>query len=289
MYFWRVAREGGLAPAGKMLRLSPQTLSGQVRAFEEVVGQKLFVRKGRRLVLTDVGRVAYQYADEIFSLGQELSDVFERGVLDRPQRLDVGLVEALPKMVAQRILEPLARGDSPVVLSCREGTLDDLAGRLASHTLDVVLADEPLPAGATVRAFNHLLGETGVTFFASPDLDLPQQRFPNVLDGAPFLLPFPGSPLRRQLDAFFVRKRVAPRVVGEIEDSALLKAFGRGGLGVFCAPTIVAREISEMYKVHPVGATDEIMDRFYAISVERRVKHPAVAAMLEASRAHIFG
>lgn len=288
MYFWRIAREGGLAPAGKILRLSPQTLSGQVRAFEEIVGQKLFVRRGRKLELTDVGRIAYQYADEIFALGQELSDVLERGVLERPQRLDVGLVEALPKMVARRLLEPLTRGDQPVLVSCREGTLSDLAAMLASHTLDVVLADQPLPGGTSVRAFNHLLGATGVTFFASPDLELQRGRFPDLLDNARFLLPFPGSPLRRQLDVFFARKRITPRVVGEIEDSALLKAFGRAAQGVFCAPSIAAHEVSEMYNVHPLGSTDEVVESFYAISVERRVKNPAVAAMVETSKVSIF-
>ncbi len=288
MYFWRVAREGGLAPAGKLLRLSPQTLSGQIHAFEDVVGHKLFERRGRRLELTDVGRIAFQYADEVFALGQELSDVFERGVLDRPQRLDVGLVDGFPKMVASRILGPLTRGQRPVVVSCKEGTLADLAPRLASHTLDVVLADEPLSAGASIRAFNHLLGETGVTFFAAPDVPLKRLRFPDSLDGARFLLPFAGSPLRRQLEVFFAKNGITPHVVGEIEDSGLLKAFGRSALGVFCAPSLVAQEISQMYRVRELGSTDEVVERFYAISVERRVKHAAVNAMLEMSRAQIF-
>ena len=283
MYFWRIAREGGLVPAGKILRLSPQTLSGQVRAFEEVVGQKLFVRRGRRLALTDAGRIAFQYADDIFSLGAELEDILHRGALHRPQRLEVGLVEALPKMFAQALLEPLTKSDPPVVVACREGTLTDLSAKLAAHTIDVVLADEPLPHGASIRAFNHLLGETSVTFFASPALELPSTRFPAVLDGVPFLMPFAGSPLRRQLDAYFARHHVTPHIVAEIEDSALVKNFGRMALGVFCAPSIVATAISTMFDVRPIGATDEIVERFYAISAERRVKHPSIAFMLETS------
>lgn len=274
--------------ASKILRLSPQTLSGQIHAFEEVVGHKLFVRRGRRLTLTEVGRIAYGYADDIFSLGEELSGVLERGVLERPQRLEVGLVEALPKIIVRRMLEPFSKAEPPVVVACREGTIDNLAARLASHELDVVLADEPLPPGAAVRAFNHLLGETGVTFFCAEELGLQRQRFPSSLDGAPFLLPFPGAPLRRHLDGWFVRHGITPRIVAEIEDSALLKVYGRAGEGVFCAPTVVAREISEMYDVRPIGSTDEVTERFYAISIERRVKNPAVARIVETARAGVF-
>ena len=291
LYFWRVARDGGLAPAGKLLRLSPQTLSGQIRALEDAMGHKLFEKRGRKLTLTDAGRVAYEYAEDIFSLGQELTDVLERGTLDRPRHLEVGLVDGIPKMVSTRMLSALTAGEQPIVLRCREGPLQELVAALGSHTLDVVLADEPLPSSSGVRAFSHLLGETGVTFFVSPRLALPRDhaRFPANLDGARFLLPFPHSPLRRQIDAFFARRRITPVIVAEVEDNGLLKAFGHAGQGVFCGTTNVAHEIREMYGVRALGSTEEIMERFYAISGERRVKHAGVVALLDAARRQIFG
>jgi len=288
MYFWSVAREGGLAPASKTLRLSPQTLSGQIRAFEKTIGRRLFTKSGRRLALTEVGRVAYRYADEIFSLGHELGDILERGEATEAPRLDVGLVEVLPKMVVERLLEPALSLDPPVRLACREGTLETLSGALATHTLDVVLADEPLPPGSLVRAFSHLLGECGVTFCAHPDLAAKHRKFPAGLDRAPVLVPPLGTTIRRQLDVFFDRHRLAPRIVGEFEDSALLKAFGAAGRGIFCVPTIVAREVGAMYGVRPLGATEEIVERFYAITVERKIKNEAVAAISTNARDRLF-
>lgn len=288
LYFWSVAREGGLAGAAKTLRLSPQTLSGQIRTFEEQTGRKLFTKSGRRLVLTDAGRVAFRYADEIFSLGHELADVLDRGASLEQARLDVGLVEVLPKMVVERLLEPALSMKPPVRLVCREGNLETLVSELAAHTLDVVLADRPLPAGGPVRAFSHRLGECGVTFFAAPELALRTRSFPRALDGAPFLVPPSGAGIRRQLDAFFARHRVSPRIIGELEDSALLKAFGAAGHGVFCVPSTVARAVAKMYGVEPIGTTEEIVESFYAISVERRIKNPAVAVISEAARARLF-
>jgi len=288
MYFWAVAREGGLGPAAKVLRLSPQTLSGQIHAFERSVGHELFTKSGRRLTLTEMGRVAFRYADEIFSLGHELGDVLDRGAVSEAQRLNVGLVEVLPKMAVRRILEPALALVPPVHLVCREGSLEALMAALALHTLDVVFADEALPSGGPVRAFSHLLGESGVTFFAARGLADKDRRFPRSLDGAPVLLPPSGSALRRQLDAFFTRHRLAPRIVAELEDSALLKAFGAEGHGIFCVPTAVAREVEAMYDVRPLGTTDEIVERFYAISIEKKIKHPAVAAISSAARDRLF-
>jgi LysR family transcriptional regulator, transcriptional activator of nhaA len=289
LYFWSVAREGGLARAAKTLRLSPQTLSGQIHTFEDQLGKKLFRKSGRRLVLTDVGRVAFRYADEIFSLGYELGDVLDRGVLlEESARLAVGLVEVLPKMVVERLLEPALSMKPPVRLVCREGHLDALVSELAKHTLDVVLSDGPLPPGGSVRAFSHLLGECGVTFFAAPSLAARHKSFPRGLDGAPFLAPPHGAGIRRQLDAFFGRSRVSPRIIAEFEDSALLKAFGAAGHGIFCVPSIVATQVAEMYGVKAIGTTDEIVERFYAISVERRIKNEAVAVISEAARARLF-
>ena len=288
LYFWSVAREGGLAGAAKSLRLSPQTLSGQIRAFEDQVGRKLFAKSGRRLVLTDVGRVAFRYADEIFSLGHELGDLFERGQPVETARLDVGLVEVLPKMVVERLLEPALALAPPVRLVCREGQLESLVGELASHTLDVVLADRVLPPGGPVRAFSHLLGESGVTFFAAPKLASRHRSFPRQLDGAPFLVPPSGAGIRRQLDAFFTRHHVSPRIACELEDSALLKAFGAAGHGIFVVPSIVAQEVAKMYGVHAIGKTDEIIESFFAITVERRMKNPALLAISAAARARLF-
>lgn len=288
LYFWSVAREGGLAGAAKTLRLSPQTLSGQIRSFESNVGKKLFTKSGRRLVLTDVGRVVFRYADEIFSLGNELGQVLERGELLETARFHVGLVEVLPKMVVERLLEPALTMSPPVRLVCREGNLETLVSELADHTLDVVLSDRALPPGGSVRAFSHLLGECGVTFFAAPELASRHKSFPRSLDGAPFLMPPSGAGPRRQLEAFFTRHRVAPRVAGELEDSALLKAFGAAGHGIFCVASTVAREVAAMYAVKAIGTTDEIVERFYAISVERRIKNEALATISEAARGRLF-
>lgn len=288
LYFWSVAREGGLAGAARALRLSPQTLSGQIRAFEDQMGQKLFTKSGRRLVLTERGRVAFRYADEIFSLGHELGDLLERGPVPETARLDIGLVEVLPKMVVTRLLEPAFSMTPPVHLVCREGHLGALVSELAAHTLDVVLADRPLPPGGSVRAFSHLLGECGVTFFASPELAARHRDFPRDLDGAPFLAPPSGAGIRQQLEAFFTRHRVAPRIVGEVEDSALLKALGAAGRGIFCAPTTVAREVAVMYSLTPIGETREIVERFYAITVERRIKNEVVGAISDVARTRLF-
>ncbi|MBX3192458.1 MAG: transcriptional activator NhaR [Labilithrix sp.] len=289
LYFWCVAREGGLAPASKALRLTPQTLSGQIRAFESSLGKRLFTKSGRKLVLTDAGRVAFRYADEIFALGQELGAALERGTAAAEAvRLDVGLVEALPKMIVERLLEPVLSLTPPVRLSCREGKLQELVGALGAHTLDVVLGDEPLAPGGAVRAFTHLLGECGVTFFASAELASRHRKFPGALDGAPLLVPAPGTALRRQLDAFFERHRVAPHIVGEFEDSALLKAFGAAGHGIFCVPSTVAREVGAMYDVRAIASTDEVVERFYAFSVERKIKNPAVATISQAARGKLF-
>lgn len=288
LYFWSVAREGGLAGAARTLRLSPQTLSGQIRAFEAQLGRKLFTKMGRRLVLTEMGRVAFRYADEIFSLGNELGDLLERGQVIETARLDVGLVEVLPKMVVARLLEPALAMQPAVRIVCREGNLQTLVKELGAHTLDVVLADGPLPPGGAVRAFSHLLGECGVTFFAAPQLASRHRSFPRALDGAPFLVPPSGAGIRQQLEAFFARHRVTPRIIAELEDSALLKAFGAAGHGIFCVPATVAQEVAEMYAVKAIGTTDEIVERFYAISVERRIKNEAVALISEMARARLF-
>ncbi|HEX6275486.1 MAG TPA: transcriptional activator NhaR [Polyangiaceae bacterium] len=289
LYFWLVAREGGLVAAGKMLRLSHPTLSAQIHALEDNLGEKLFTKAGRKLALTEMGRVVFRYADEIFTLGREMVDAVKDRSTGQPLRLDVGIVDVVPKVVVRRLLAPALSLPEPVRLVCYEGSYEKLLADLALHSLDVVIADSPVPTGSSVRAFNHLLGETGVSFFAVKPLAKSLKRsFPSSLDGAPMLLPLENSTLRRALNQWFQRNGVAPRVVAEFEDSALLKVFGGDGIGVFTAPTAVEREVCRQYDVSVLGRARDVKERFYAVSVERRLKHPAVVAISDAARQKLF-
>lgn len=290
LYFYTVAREGSVTRAAQVLRLAQPTLSGQIRRLEEVLDEKLFVRQGRHLALTDVGRVVYRYADEIFSLGRELMDTLRGRPSHRPARLLVGIADVVPKLVAHRLLETALRLEEPVQLVLREGKTDDLLGSLATQAFDLVITDSPLGPHLKVRAFNHLLGSCGIGFFATPGLaGRHRGRFPQCLDGAPMLLPTDNTALRRSLEQWFERIGVRPRLVAEIEDSALLKVFGQHGEGLFPAPAVLAAEIRRQYGVRVIGRTDEVREHFYAISIERRIKHPAVAAITERAREEIFG
>jgi LysR family transcriptional activator of nhaA len=289
LYFWVVAREGGLVAAGKVLRLSHPTLSAQIHRLEDQLGEKLFARAGRKLALTEMGRVVYRYADEIFSLGRELVDTVKGRSTGQPLRLNVGIVDALPKLVVRRLLQPALALREPVRLVCYEAPFEKLLADLSMHTLDVVIADSPVPAGAAVRAFSHQLGETGVAFFARDELARSLRRtFPRALDGAPMLLPLESSTLRRALNQWFLRHDLKPRVVAEFEDSALLKVFGADGLGVFPAPMVVEAQVRAQYGVEVVGRVPEVRERFFAISVERKLKNPAVVAICEAAREELF-
>jgi len=288
-YFWTVARQGGLVPAAKVLRLSHPTLSVQIRSLEEQLGEALFEKQGRKLGLTEMGRVVFRYADEIFALGHEMVETVQRGSVVHPQRLHVGIVDALPKLVVRRLLEAAVRMPAPVRLVCREDTHDRLLAELALHSLDVVISDEPVASGGPVRAFNHLLGETTATLFGAKALAKSYRKgFPDSLTGAPFLLPLEGSALRRSLNQWFDKKHIEPRVVAEFEDGALMKVFGTDGLGLFAAPTVVAREICVQYDVEVVGEVEGVRERFYAISAGRRLEHPAVVAISERARHHLF-
>jgi LysR family transcriptional regulator, transcriptional activator of nhaA len=290
LYFWHVAREGGLVQAGKVLRLSHPTLSAQIHALEDQLGEKLFVKSGRRLVLTEVGRIAFRYADEIFSLGREMVDtVQERGAAEAV-RLDVGVVDAVPKLVVRRLLAPALELSQPVRIVCHEGTYDKLLADLSLHTLDIVFADAPVPRGSSVRAFNHLLGQCGVGIFGAESL-AQQHRpdFPSSLDGAPMLLPLENSPLRRALNQWFEAHHIKPRIVAEFEDNALLTVFGADGVGLFAAPLAVETEIKRQHRVRAVGKVSGVTERFYAVSGERKLKNPAVVALTEAARLRVFG
>lgn len=289
LYFWHVAREGGLVQAGKVLRLSHPTLSAQIHALEARLGQALFVKVGRRLVLTDVGRVVFRYADEIFSLGREMVDTVQERAAGRPVRLDVGVVDAVPKLVVRRLLDPALVLSQPVRIVCHEGSYEKLLADLSLHALDIVFADAPVPRGSSVRAFNHPLGECGVGLFAADKLARAHREgFPRSLDGAPMLLPFSNSPLRRALDQWFEANAIKPNIVAEFEDNALLTVFGADGVGLFPAPLAVEAEIKRQHRVRAVGRVPGVRERFYAVSGERKLKNPAVVALTEAARVHLL-
>jgi len=289
LYFYTVAREGSVTRASEVLRLAQPTLSGQIRKLEESLDEKLFVRQGRNLVLTDVGRVVYGYADEIFGLGREMMDALRGRPSGRPARLVVGVADVVPKLVSHHVLETALSLEEPVQLVCREGKTDDLLAELAVQGFDLVITDAPLAPHVKVRAFNHLLGQCDVSFFGTPELASKLRRgFPRSLDGVPMLLPTENTSLRRSLDQWFDRLDIRPTVVAEIEDTALLKVFGQHGSGVFPAPSVVAGEIRGQYGVRVVGTTTDVVERFYAITVERRIKHPAVAAITEGARDRVF-
>jgi LysR family transcriptional activator of nhaA len=290
LYFWLVAREGGLGPASNQLRLAQSTVSAQVRALEEALGEKLFTRSGRRLVMTERGNVVYRYAEEIFSLGRELQDTLRGRPVGRPIRLTVGLADVVPKRVAHRLLEPALHLAQPIHLVCREDKPERLLAELALHEVDVVIADAPAPPTVRVKVFNHPLGECGIVFFAAPGLAAERRRrFPRSLDGAPLLLPTENTSLRRSLDQWFDSQGIRPMIAAEFDDSALLKVFGQAGAGIFPVPSVIADEVRRTYRVRAVGAVDEVRERYFAISAERRLKHPAVVAISEEARERLFG
>lgn len=287
--FWAVAREGNLTRASAKLHLTPQTVSTQIRDFEAALGEKLFQRAGRRMVLTDVGQVALKYANEIFSTGHEFLETLRGQPTGRPLKLVVGVADVVPKLVAHRLIEPAFHLAERVRIVCREGAPESLLAELAVHGLDVVLSDGPIPPSVSVHAYNHLLGKCGVSFMASAKLASGLRKgFPESLDGAPVLLQSENAALRRDLDAWLSARGIQPVIVGEFEDSALLKVFGQAGRGFFTVPTVIEDEVARQYEVERIGATDDFGERFYAISAERRVRHPAVAAICEAARSELF-
>ena len=289
LYFWMVAREGTMARACERLLLAQSTLSAQIATLEDALGEKLFERAGRKLRLTEMGRTVFGYADEIFSLGRELVESVKGRPTGRPLRLVVGVADGVPKLVAYHLLKPALRLSEPVRLIVHEQSTAQLLAALAVQELDVVLADTPAPSGVRVRAFNHLLGECGVTLFAAPKLATKYRRgFPRALDGAPFLLAGQASTLRSALEQWFDKQRIHPRVVAEFDDSTLIKVFGQEGSGVFAAPSAIETSVCRQYGVAVVGRLEEVRERFYAISIERRLKHPAIIAITESARSELF-
>ena len=288
-YFWAVASNRSIARASEILHLTPQTISGQLRDLETQIGAKLFQKVGRNLALTDTGRLVFSYADEIFRLSNELQDVVSGRTTSSRVTLNVGIAMVVPKLLAYRVLAPALGLEEPIRLICNEAPIVDLLADLSVHKLDLVLADSPVSPALNIRAYNHPLGESGISFFAKKsEAHLYRSNFPESLEGVPMLMPTTTSALRRSLDLWFERIEIRPLVVAEFEDRALMKAFGEAAAGIFTSPTAVEEDVLDKYAVSVIGRTDEVKERFYAISAERRIKHPAISAITESARLDLF-
>lgn len=289
LYFWTVVREGSISKASQKLRISSPAISAQLRSLEENFGEKLLRRSGRNLVMTEMGRTVFSYAEDIFALGRELIDTVRNRPTGRPMRVDIGVVDVLPKLIAQWLIEPALHLRERVRVVCREATSDQLIARLATLELDVVLSDSPINPNLKIHAFNHLLGESAVTFVAVPRLAAKcKGRFPRSLDRMPMLLPTDNTDLRRSLDQWFETRNIRPDIVGEFEDYALLRAFGQAGSGIFPVPSVFEKQLKQQDSLRRVGRTDEVHSRFFAISAERKLMHPAVVAICDTARRELF-
>ncbi|HYD96293.1 MAG TPA: transcriptional activator NhaR [Noviherbaspirillum sp.] len=288
-YFWVVAKEGSVTRAAERLDVAVQTISAQLALLEQSVGKALLAPQGRRLVLTEAGRVALSYADQIFLLGEQLQDVLAEPDVGQTMRLTVGLSDSLPKLTASRLLGAALTLPQKVKLVCHEDDFESLLGELSVHKLDVVLTDRAVPSGTTLRVFSHLLGESELMLYGVPELaERYRRNFPASLKGAPLLLPTRNHAIRGRLDHWFETHELRPDVVGEFDDSALLNTFGRIGLGMFPAPSVLANDVQEQFGAVPVGEIAEVREQVYAISNERKIKHPAVEAILTASHDSVF-
>lgn len=288
-YFWAVASNGSIARAADILHLTPQTISGQLRELEEQLDVKLFEKSGRSLELTDAGRMVFSYADEMFRLGNELQDVLQGRIPGSALTLNVGVAMVVPKLLAYRLLEPVLAMEDPVRLVCHEAPLSELLADLSVHKLDLVIADCPLSPTLNVRAYNHPLGESGISFFAARSVARKfQKNFPLSLDNAPMLMPTSSSALRRMLEHWFDAQEIEPVIVAEFDDRALMKAFGEANAGIFTSPTAVEDDVVGKYGVSVIGRTRDISESFYAISAERRIKHPAVSVITDTARNELF-
>jgi LysR family transcriptional activator of nhaA len=288
-YFWHVVTEGSITAACEKLHLAQPTISGQLAVFEQAIGEKLFYKQGRKLRLTDTGRIVFHYAEEIFALGRDLGNTLKGLPTGRALRLSIGITDALPKLVVYRLMQPVFQLPEPVQIYCYEDKVERLLSDITLQRIDLVLSDTPLTSSSNVNIFNHLLGESAVTVFATAELAaIYRPNFPRSLSGAPFLLPTNNTALRRSLDHWFDNENIRPNIQAEIEDSALIKTFGKGGMGLFVAPTIVEAEIKRQYMVETVGSVESVKERFYAITVRRKLKHPAVTTILDNARDNLF-
>lgn len=290
-YFWAAAKAGGIVRAGQQLHISPQTLSGQIKLLEDRLGCALFRKSGRGLELTDDGRVALGFAEQIFALGAELEAVIgQRSGATQALDFRVGIADSVPKAMAYRLLEPALAMPEQVHLICHEGKFPELLGQLSVHRLDLVIADEAMGRQVSVKAYNHLLGSTAMSFFASAKLRRRLRgEFPQCLHGAPMLLQSANSVMRLRFDVWLARHQLRPVTIGEFDDAALTKAFGAEGRGVFMAPAVLEAETAAQYGVQVLGRSDELIEEFYAVSVERRISHPCVVAITQAARTQLFG
>ncbi|GAB5405846.1 MAG: transcriptional activator NhaR [Aureliella sp.] len=290
LYFWMIAKEGSITAAAEKLHLAQPTLSAQIQKLEKAMDVKLFERAGRGLVLTEVGQTVFRYADEIFTLGRELTDTLKGRTPQDALRLVVGVPDVVPKLIVYRLLKPALQLEDRVRIVCYEGKQADLLGELAMHRLDLVLADAPVAPQLNVRAFNHQLGQCPVSVLGTPELaEKYRDKFPSSLDGAPMLLPTLNTSMRRSLDQWFDKLDIQPDLRHEFEDSAIIKVFGAAGEGLVVTPAAIEDEVSNQYGMKLVGRIGDITETFYAISVERRLKNPAVVAICEAARNELFG
>jgi len=289
-YFWATAKAGGIMRAGEQLHTTPQTLSTQIKLLEDRLGCALFRKSGRRLELTNDGRVALGYAEQIFALSAELESAIGRARSDQTVlEFRVGIADQVPKAIAYRLLEPALDGPGPVRLICHEGKMQDLLAQLSVHRLDIVIADEPMAKQLSVKAFSHALGTTAMSFFAAPSLKgILTAEFPRCLDGAPMLIQGASSAMRQRLDLWLAGQGLRPRLIGEFDDAALMKAFGSEGRGVFMSPTVLEAETCDQYGVKVLGRSDALVEEIFAISVERRITHPCVVAITEAARSQFL-
>jgi LysR family transcriptional regulator, transcriptional activator of nhaA len=287
-YFWVVAKEGSVTAAAQRLGLTAQTVSAQLAALERELGRALLAPQGRRLGLTEAGRLVMGFADQIFLLGEQMEESLRQGEGEGGPRLILGVSDGVPKLIAYRLLEVVTQLPRPVRLRCYEGKFEQLLADLALHKLDLVLADRPVSPGSSLRLFSHPLGESPTLLYGTPALaERYRPGFPASLHGAPLLLPTRNNALRARLEQWLEARNLRPRILGEFEDSALLDTFGRTGLGLFPGPEVLQREMAEQFGALPVGGVEGVHEHFYAISGERRIQHPAVEAILQ-TREHLL-
>lgn len=289
-YFWTVAHEGSIAKASQKLHITPQTISGQLSILEQRIGNALFEKVGRGLKLTETGHLVLRYADEIFELGRELSDVLRGAPVVGPSEFIVGAASALPKTIVYKVIEPALNIAHDISITSKEGPVEDMLADLAVHKVDMVLSDTPLSGALSIKAYNHFLGECGLTFFAAAGIAKRYQRnFPQSLNNAPLLLPTQQYAIRHLFDNWLRDRDIYPIIRGQFDDSALMKCFGQAGIGLFFMSSIIEEEVCHNFNVKIIGRIDDIQQKFYAISAERKVKHPAVAAICDTARHSLFG
>ncbi len=288
-YFWSVAKYGGVTKAAEKLHLTPQTISGQVSELESYLGTDLFIRKGKRLELSNYGKLAFSHSDEIFQIGRELESLLKGHQDHQDVVFKVGISAVVPKSIAYRLLLPTQQMTDEIRLMCHEEKLNNLFGELAIHKIDLIIADRPMPANIGVKAYSHLLGESKTAFFGTPALVKKYKKgFPDSLSSAPMLLPGEDSAIRVKLEGWFTNNNIRPKIKGEYDDTALMKVFAERGLGLFPAPEVIAEEAYKHHGVVMLGTIDEVKLRYYAISVERKIKHPAVVAISQSAKADLF-